>query len=139
MKEWKENKKKFKAKARSLAKEIKDGEVRIKEEQEAMLKEKAEVKRKEIKAYLEELKVLQEKRKKEYDEANQRYEQKKAEKTLAERYAERDAEFMATILKEREDKLLEIKQQYKPFDLDSVNEHDRNFLEKLNQKEEERK
>ena len=70
MKEWKENKKKFKVQVLTLAKEIKDDEARIKEQQEAMLKEKTEVKRKEIKAYLEELKVIQQKRQKDYEEAN---------------------------------------------------------------------
>ena len=70
MKEWKENKKKFKVQVLTLAKEIKDDDARIKEQQEAMLKEKTEVKRKEIKAYLEELKVIQQKRQKDYEEAN---------------------------------------------------------------------
>ena len=70
MKEWKENKKKFKVQVLTLEKEIKDDEARIKEQQEAMLKEKTEVKRKEIKAYLEELKVIQQKRQKDYEEAN---------------------------------------------------------------------
>ena len=70
----------------------------------------------------------QDERVKDLAQQNQKLEILKKEETLAKRYSERDAILVQEDLQNRKNKLMEIKKQNKPIDLNEINDHDQKFL-----------